>query len=92
MNDQRIIYGACCVWWDSIDKVASGEGGLPVCPFCKRPLMEVENEEVWFKGVRAYEADNHPGYYDYIVWLRGKCYPTNEIAWKAYQVELLKRN
>ncbi|TAL28984.1 MAG: hypothetical protein EPN98_21315 [Phenylobacterium sp.] len=78
--DRRIVYGANCVWWDSIDKVAakptpSGRG-LPCCPHCGSVLMEVPSIEHWNRNMDRYEADGHPGYRAMMEWSRGKCFPT----------------
>ena len=85
MAEERIVCGARCLWWDSIDKAASR--GIPVCPFCGSPLYEFESEESWFRAVRKHEENGSPGYTDFIRWLRGKCFPTTEKAQLQYQAE-----
>lgn len=72
-KDTRVVYGAMCSWWDSIDKVSSNDG-LPCCPHCGGILFEVPTEEEWFKGVDLYAAKGHPNYRKFIEWLRGKCF------------------
>jgi hypothetical protein len=94
VKDERIVYGATCVWWDSIDKVGRKEsadrvfGPLPCCPFCGGVLFELDNEAQWFAQVDAYEAKGHPGYRKFIEWQRGKCFPTHAAAFAAYNAAM----
>lgn len=91
MTDQRIVYGARCMWWDSIDKVAvkgGVPGGLPVCPHCGRSLFETTDEATWWSGVSKYEADGHPGYRVMIEWSRGKCFPDRLALEAAYRAAM----
>ena len=44
MKDQRVVYGANCTWWDTIDKISKTASGLPCCPRCGSVLFEIENE------------------------------------------------
>lgn len=92
-TDTRIVCGARCVWWDSIDKAGSlptkpGSpfGGLPCCPHCRSPLFEMANEAQWWEGVERYERDGHPGYRQMIEWQRGKCFPSIDHVKAAYAV------
>lgn len=75
MSDTRIVYGAVCSWWDSIDKVASKPSGLPCCPECGGPLFEVATPEDWWAGAWRYQAESEPGYVLFLEWLRGRCFP-----------------
>lgn len=85
--DTRIVYGARCSWWDSIDKVSTIETpsghGLPCCPNCQSPLYEVPSEAEWFAGVNEH-ATKEPGYREFIEWARGKCFPNFDVAKTAY--------
>lgn len=83
-TDNRIVYGALCIWWDGIEKVGRN-GVLPCCPHCKGVLFEMNSPKQWWDGVEAHEANGHPGYRDFIEWLKGKCYPTTHEAKKAYE-------
>jgi hypothetical protein len=83
MTDTRIVYGMC-TWWDSIDKVGKSPHGLPICPYCRSPLMEVANEEEWWKQVNSH-AIKYKGYREFIEWLRGKCFPNFLVAEDAYR-------
>ena len=78
-TDPRIVYGARCTWWDSIDKVGhiptGASRGLPCCPNCRSVLFECPNEGEWFTGIDRYEADGHPGYRNRMTWARGRCFP-----------------
>lgn len=80
----RIVYGAGCTWWDSIDKVKTTPSGLPCCPKCGGVLLEVENEEVWWSGAEDYERESVPGYKTFLVWSRGRCFRTFPESWAAY--------
>lgn len=84
MADARIVYGARCVWWDSIDKVAAKPSGLPCCPSCGGVLFEMASESEWWASVRRHETEQEPGYAAFVEWLRGKCYPTADEARLAY--------
>ncbi len=79
-RDRRIVYGARCSWWGSIDEVSTTASGLPCCPHCGGVLLEVDSEKEWWAGVDQFEADGHPGYRAFLVWLRGKCRPSVEMA------------
>lgn len=91
-KDPRIVVGARCTWWDSIDKIGRLHTGrvsngreitLPCCPHCKSVLYEYPNESVWFLGVDAFDRTN-PGYRKMIEWGRGNCFPSFQDAQKAY--------
>lgn len=85
-TDTRIVYGARCVWWDSIDKVATDKP-IPTCPHCGNILFEMESPEVWWGCVDTFEAAGHPGYRRLVEWMRGKCFPTTAAAREAYKKE-----
>ena len=88
LKDGRVVYGARCSWWETIDKAATRHSGLPACPHCLGPLFEVENLREWWDGAARYEDDGHPGYVDFLRWDRGKCYPTLEAALLAHAAEI----
>lgn len=73
MSDHRIVYGATCSWWDSIDKAGRTAGGLPGCPRCHGPLYEMTDGEWWVGVDRKVEVDD-PLYREFIEWLRGRCH------------------
>ena len=93
MKDNRIVYGAGCVWWDSIDKAGNLNActdtkltntyGLPCCPHCGSVLFEVDENE-WYKNIDEYDK-THPGYKDLVKWMRGKCFKTLELARNEYE-------
>jgi hypothetical protein len=90
MADDRIVYGIHCVWWDGIEKVGhtppNRDGiSIPCCPHCGSVLYELPSPKEWWDGVDKYEADGHPGYRDFISWLKGKCYPGRNAAKAAYE-------
>jgi hypothetical protein len=83
-TDRRIVYGATCVWWDSIDKAAYGlRTGLPVCPHCGSVLFEVENIEVWNELIEKAD-EKEPGYKELLEWMRGRCFKTLDDARIAF--------
>jgi hypothetical protein len=69
----RIVYGATCSWWNSIDKAGRTAGGLPGCPICHGPLYEMGTGE-WWAGVDHKVKVDDPVYREFIEWLRGRCY------------------
>ena len=89
ITDLRIVYGARCTWWDSIDNVGRtppGPGGhrLPACPHCGSVLFEVPTEEDWWEGVDRAEREGRVGYRGLIEWSRGRCYPNFTALEAAY--------
>lgn len=78
MDDRRVVYGAQCSWWNSIDKVGAltTNNGvvLPCCPHCGGVLLEMQTPEIWWESVDKYESNGHPGYHDFIAWLHDKCF------------------
>lgn len=96
-EDRRIVYGATCTWWDSIDKSSVLDAGtgvlLPCCPSCHGMLCEVASIETWIDQIEAYTANGHPHYRSMMVWVRGKCFKTMydaELAWRAHAVRQMK--
>lgn len=87
--ENLIVYGARCVWWDSINKAGQTPPrngySLPCCPHCSGVLFQ-QTEEEWWEGVRKYEADGHKGYKDFVDWWRGKCFPTFADAKRSYKL------
>jgi hypothetical protein len=79
-TDTRIVYGAHCAWWDSIEKVGTrpfrtgAPGTMPCCPHCKNMLFEMPDQKTWWDGVDKHEQNGNPGYRAFIEWLRGKCF------------------
>lgn len=88
-NDTRIVCGANCIWWDSIDKVGSltAKSGfsIPCCPHCHSVLYEMPSIESWWEMVDTYEKAGNPGYRTFIEWLRGKCFKTIQQGKAAYE-------
>lgn len=80
---QRVVYGAACSWWDTIDKAGQIRGGgLPGCPFCGSPLFEIASETEWWDQIDAVEES---GYRELIKWMRGKCFPDFTTARAEYK-------
>jgi hypothetical protein len=79
-NDKRIVYGASCTWWGSIEDAGSMTTSrgmqLPCCPHCEKPLFEIGSEEMFIAAATTYEKQCHPGYLDMLNWARGKCFPS----------------
>lgn len=102
-TDTQVVYGATCMWWDSIDKASQREPrpasgrfgipagtpmtGLPCCPHCKGPLFEVDSETVWWRDVDRFEAEGNADYRKFVTWLRGRCFPTQQEALDAFAAE-----
>jgi hypothetical protein len=87
-----IAYGALCTWWDDKTKVATkGPLQLPCCPFCSGVLFEIEEDE-WMAGARSWlPPDDSPfagiDYPTFLVWCRGKCFPSHEAAVRVFKQE-----
>jgi len=90
LKDERIVYGARCVWWDSIDKASKTKDSkfaLPCCPHCGSVLFEVPSIEGWMDSVDAHEKKGHPGYRKLVEWCRGRCFRTMGDAVAQYKIE-----
>lgn len=89
MKDNRVVFGAVCVWWDTIDKADKISETIPIpcCPHCRNVLLEVGTIEEWDNNVDRYEKENHPGYKAFMDWLRGKCFKNIKDAKAAYNSE-----
>lgn len=86
----RIVYGAFCSWWDSIDKVGktsprSPDVSIPCCPHCGSPLYEMPNDTAWFNAIDAFEKQGNSGYRAMVEWGRGKCFRNYSELQKAYR-------
>lgn len=90
--DTRMVYGARCGWWGTIQEIGRHSSGLPCCPVCKGVLFELPNMEDWWAGVDKYEAAGHPGYRAFVEWTKGKHYPSFKDAAAAYTVETGKES
>lgn len=94
--DTRVVYGVRCTWWGSIHDTKVLRQ-LPVCPNCLRPLMEVPNEESFWAAVKAFEDGKkgvsrpHPGYADFMKWMKRRCFIDIRIATTAYTVSTGKK-
>ena len=75
----------------SIHDVSAKPSGLPCCPRCGGVLVEVESETAWWASVDEHEAAGHPGYREFVEWLRGRCYRTMDAAQGAFDLEALQR-
>jgi len=84
-SDTRITYGACCTWWNSIQKTSSQSSGLPCCPHCGGVLFETENEDEFWRGALEYEK-TEPGYTVMLRWMRGRCFRNFNEAKQAYRL------
>lgn len=76
------VYSAGCAWHGPIENAGSlkvivlGEvSSLPVCPFCKSPLFQIE-EEAWRKTVKEFEAKGNVNYEEFTRWTmkQNKCF------------------
>jgi hypothetical protein len=89
-KDTRIVYGASCLWWDSIDKVGKRDiangVSLPCCPHCRGVLYEIPDSQSWWSAVDKHDA-THSGYRGLIEWARGRCFKTVQQATAVYKSE-----
>ena len=86
-KDPRIVYGAMCTWWDSIDKAGTtGPHKMPCCPHCRGMLFECPNEAGWNELIERFSLE-HAGYKDYITWARGRCFKNWDAARRQYRTE-----
>lgn len=89
-RDPRIVLGMSCTWWDSIDKATVKPlSQTPICPYCGGVLLEFDNYTQWYNALGSYEREattdqTHAGYRQMVLWLRGQCYPSVEVARIAY--------
>lgn len=84
-TDTRIVYGALCIWWDSIHKATRNAVGLPCCPHCSGVLMEVPDEKTWWDPIKEHaKKENKPEYVDLWKWMQGRCFKTFKDAEQAY--------
>lgn len=90
-TDERVVYGARCVWWDGIEKVgkitASNGASLPCCPHCRGMLFEIPTPTEWWASVEKHQKNGHPGYREFVEWLKGKCFPTIDAAKATYEAK-----
>lgn len=86
MPDTRVVAGARCLWWDSIDQVATKASGLPCCPQCGSPLFEWDSEEEFMASVRERDAAE-PGHEELVLFVRGRCFTSPEAAREAMAEE-----
>lgn len=88
MSELRVVYGATCTWWDTIDCAgrtppdAHGHS-MPCCPHCGSVLYEGGSVEHWWRGIDDYDA-KQPGYQYFMRWLRGRCFRSYAIANEAF--------
>jgi len=85
----RIVYGATCTWWDSIDKVAATDSGLPCCPHCRGVLFESSNDD--WEAQTMKHNEKHPGYKEFIAWSRGKCFKKISHAMCQWCMEMIEK-
>lgn len=84
-EDDRVVYGASCVWWDYIASAVADENGLPCCPHCRGVLYEMPRGE-WEESIERYTKESGDMNYPFLwAWLKGKCYRTLDAARFAYE-------
>lgn len=86
VQDDRIVYGVRCFWWEGIENVSS-RGGLPCCPHCKGMLFEMASPKEWWDGVEKFETSGHPGYRAFVEWSKGKHFANIAAAVAAYNAK-----
>lgn len=93
MTIEMVAYGAGCTWWDDKVNVSTTPSGLPCCPHCGGVLFEMEGD-AFTEGARTYEHPDVENYYEFLMWMRGKCYPTMCVAiteWHKHVIERLNQ-
>ena len=87
-REQLVVYGACCVWWDTIDKTSRTAGAykIPCCPHCGGVLYQMEWKK-WWEAVDKIDSER-PGYRAMVEWWRGKCFPTYDDVQVAFAEHL----
>jgi hypothetical protein len=83
--DSRIVYGAQCSWWDTVDKAGQLPSGLPCCPYCHGVLYEMTAAE-WRASIHRY-VEGQPDYVEFITWARGRCLPSYHVALAEYRAK-----
>jgi hypothetical protein len=84
-RDRRVVFGANCSWWDTIDKVGTKESGLPCCPYCGSALFEYPDIEGWYIHAKRFEDGTpFPNYVALLRWMQGKCFSNLDAAHAAY--------
>ena len=78
-GDKRIVYGATCTWWGSVNETDVNDFNIPVCPKCGGTLFEFPDENSWWNKVDEGEKEE-PGYRKLIEWLKGKCFVSMDVA------------
>lgn len=71
----KIVYGAQCTFWGSIEDagLTSMDGhGVPCCPFCGGMLFEVSDPAKWQASIDRHAAVE-PDYPAIMAWSRGAC-------------------
>ncbi len=82
----KMVYGARCAWFDTIDKAALHPNGVtPCCPFCQSVLYE-QDEAAWWAAVKRH-AKKVPGYEAVVRWSQGRCFASWQAAKAAYEAE-----
>lgn len=87
-GDTKVVFGATCVWWDTIDRASKrpfGDFELPCCPHCGSALFETTMSK-WTADVFKQDAKEF-GYAELIAWMRGKCFPDYKTAKAARDME-----
>lgn len=80
MKDTRVVYGAVCTWWDTIDKVSTTQSGLPCCPHCGGVLYQMESEEEMRSQNARISKRFGIDYQAAMDWCRDKC--SRALGWE----------
>ncbi len=90
--DERYVYGATCTWHGPIAEVAKGRLGMPGCPHCGRPLMEVDTKAEFDRLAKEFAEDH--GLPHYVAWLgslrEGACKRLAHWKWEADYAEFVR--
>lgn len=64
--------GTCGYWTDDWAKL-DNRNGIPCCPSCKCPGMQITARD-WFDGAQKYEDAGNPSYVEFVVTMKEVCY------------------
>jgi len=81
------VYGACCCWHGALSSTKRNSMDLPGCPHCGGVLLQVDNEQEWWRGAREHEDSGHPGYVGFIKWIgeQPRCFKDITVAKQTYE-------
>lgn len=72
-DPKRLLwYAVSCGFWTDDWAMLKLSDGIPVCPACGCPGMQVEAKQ-WYDGARDHELNGHARYLEFLDLFRGYC-------------------